>query len=232
MVRDITIPSFDAQDAILLQEGYTLAYAHVRGESIGGSDWYKSGRELEKKNSVSDYLACVNHLIENGYTSPDMLIGYGNSAGALVVGQAINLSPELFNTVILDHPYLDVVNTMMNDTLPLTIDEYKEWGNPEDMDVYRYIQSYSPYQNIKLQHYPNVLLIVSYNDYQTPIWQVAKYAARLREYNLSDSEILLITDMSGGHQGSTTGKEWIKLFSQTYSFVKQKNEDAVMHNSK
>lgn len=223
----ITTPAYSAKDAILLNQGYTIAYAHVRGESILGSKWYKAGRELQKLNSVMDYLACADFLIDKGYTKSEKLIGYGNSAGGLVVGQAINMSPELFNTVILDHPYLDVLNTMMNDTLPLTIDEYKEWGNPKQREVFDYILSYSPYQNIREQEYPNVLLVASYKDYQTPVWQVAKYASKLREHNLSDSEVLLLTDMHSGHIGNTTGKEWIKLFAETYSFVKMKNEKPV-----
>jgi len=223
----MTIPPYSAQDAILLNHGYTIAYAHVRGESILGPKWYKAGRELQKMNSIMDYLACAEFLIDKGYTTSEKLNGYGNSAGGLVVGQAINLKPELFNTVILDHPYLDVLNTMMNDTLPLTIDEYKEWGNPEQKETYDYILSYSPYQNIRQQEYPNVLLIASYKDYQTPVWQVAKYASKLREHNLADSEVLLLTDMKSGHIGNTTGKEWIKLFAETYSFVKMKNEKPV-----
>ena len=220
-----TTPAYSAQDAILLNQGYTIAYAHVRGESILGSKWYKGGRELQKKNSVMDYLACAEFLIDKGYTKSDLLVGYGNSAGGVVLAQAINLNPELFNTVILDHPYLDVINTMMNDTLPLTLDEYKEWGNPKEKETYDYIMSYSPYQNISDQEYPNVLLIASYKDYQTPAWQVAKYASRLREHNLSSSEVILLTDMNSGHIGNTTGKEWIKLFAETYSFVKMNNEN-------
>ncbi|WP_368411509.1 prolyl oligopeptidase family serine peptidase [Cellulophaga sp. 3_MG-2023] len=223
----ITTPSFDAQDAILLEQGYTIAYAHVRGESILGQSWYKSGRELQKEKSILDYVACAEYLIKKEYTTSELLIGYGNSAGGLIVAQATNLKPELFNTIILDHPYLDVINTMMNDTLPLTIDEYKEWGNPKNKEVYDYILKYSSYQNIIPQQYPNVLLITSYQDYQTPIWQVAKYTARLRENNLSDSEIIMLTDMNSGHIGNTTGKEWIKLFAETYSFAKEKNKNPV-----
>ncbi|MEP0213864.1 MAG: prolyl oligopeptidase family serine peptidase [Cellulophaga sp.] len=223
----ITTPSFDAQDAILLEQGYTIAYAHVRGESILGQSWYKSGRELQKEKSILDYVACAEYLIKKEYTTSELLIGYGNSAGGLIVAQATNLKPELFNTIILDHPYLDVINTMMNDTLPLTIDEYKEWGNPKNKEAYDYILKYSSYQNIIPQQYPNVLLITSYQDYQTPIWQVAKYTARLRENNLSDSEIIMLTDMNSGHIGNTTGKEWIKLFAETYSFTKEKNKNPV-----
>jgi len=227
----ITTPSFDAQDAILLEQGYAIAYAHVRGESILGQSWYKSGRGLKKKNSILDYISCAEYLIKKDYTTSELLIGYGNSAGGLIVAQAANLKPELFNTIVLDHPYLDVINTMMNDTLPLTIDEYKEWGNPQNKEVYDYMVKYSPYQNIKPQQYPNVLLIASFQDYQTPIWQVAKYTARLRENNLSDSEIIMLTDMSSGHIGNTTGKEWIKLFAETYSFIKIKNKKTVTNKT-
>ena len=131
----------------------------------------------------------------------------------------MNERPELFHTVILDHPYLDVVNTMMNDTLPLTVDEYKEWGNPNDPEVFDYMMSYSPYQNIAQEAYPNVLCIASYQDYQTPVWQVAKYISALRDKNVANTEILLLTDMNSGHAGSTSGKEWIKLFSRTSSFM-------------
>jgi len=214
----ITTPSFSAREALLLKEGYTIAYAHVRGESILGTNWYQQGRGLRKVNSIQDYLSSAEHLQKMGF---ETIIGYGNSAGGLIVAQAMNIKPELFNSVILDHAYLDVVNTMMNDTLPLTIDEYKEWGNPQEKDVYDYMMTYSPYQNIKPQKYPNVLLLGSYLDYQTPIWQIAKYTARLREHNQSDTAIILLTDMSSGHQGNTTGKEWMKVFAQTYSFVRQ-----------
>lgn len=223
----ITTPSFDAQDAILLEQGYTIALAHVRGESILGQSWYKSGRELKKENSILDYISCAEYLIKKGYTTSELLIGYGNSGGGLIVAQAVNLKPELFNTIVLDHPYLDITNTMMNDTLPLTIDEYKEWGNPQKKEVYDFILKYSPYQNIRPQQYPNVLLIASYQDYQTPVWQIAKYTARLRYNNLSDSEIIMLTDMNSGHIGNTTGKEWIKLFAETYSFTKLKNKKPV-----
>lgn len=216
----LTIPDFSAADAILLEQGYTIAYAHVRGESVLGPSWYQAGRGMQKKNSVEDYIACAEYLIDKEYTTPQKLIGYGNSAGGIVVGQAMNLKPYLFNSVILDHPYLDVINTMMNDSLPLTLDEYKEWGDPNSKEVYDYILSYSPYQNITKQYYPNVLLIASYLDYQTPAWQIAKFAARLRQQNLSDSKILLLTDMTSGHKGSTTGKEWVKLYAETYTFIK------------
>ena len=215
-----TTPSFSAMDAVMMRQGYTIAYAHVRGESILGPSWYKSGREFNKKNSIVDYLASAEYLINEGLTTPNKLIGYGNSAGGIVVAQAINEKPELFHTVILDHAYLDVINTMMNDSLPLTIDEYKEWGNPQNKEVYDYILEYSPYQNIQPNTYPNVLFLASYQDYRTPIWQIAKHAAKLRANNLWNTKILLMTDMNSGHLGNRTGKEWIKEFAETVSFMR------------
>ncbi|GAB5524641.1 MAG: hypothetical protein Roseis2KO_25130 [Roseivirga sp.] len=215
----MTIPGFSAMNALLLHQGYTLVYTHVRGESVLGTSWYRQGRTLNKKKSVDDYLASAQHLIKTGITRPEYLVGYGNSAGGVVVAAAANRQPGLFKSIILDHAYLDVVNTMMDASLPLTIDEYKEWGNPQDKGVYDYIKTYSPYQNIKKQVYPHVLLIGSFYDYQTPIWQIAKYQSKLRAYNQGDSEIILLTDMSGGHIGNTNGTEWIKLFAETYSFV-------------
>ena len=185
-----------------------------------GPSWYKSGREFNKKNSIADYLACAEHLIQEGITSSNKLIGYGNSAGGIVVAQAINEKPELFHTVILDHAYLDVINTMMNDSLPLTIDEYKEWGNPQNKEVYDYIMGYSPYQNIQPNTYPNVLFLASYQDYRTPIWQIAKHVAKLRANNLWNTKILFMTDMNSGHLGNRTGKEWIKAFAEKGSFMR------------
>lgn len=218
----LTTPYFDAQDATLLAQGYTIAYAHVRGEGILGPQWYEAGRVLNKQNSIKDYVACAEYLIQKGYTNSENLVGYGNSAGGMIVGQAINERPDLFNTVILDHPYLDVLNTMMHDTLPLTVDEYKEWGNPQDKTVYNYIKAYSPYQNIKTQSYPNVLILGSYQDFQTPMWQIAKYTAKLRKHNQANTTILMLTDMQSGHLGNTSGKEWIKSFAQVHGFVKSK----------
>jgi len=216
---DIMSEGFSSENAILANEGFTIAYAHVRGEKILGNQWYLDGKLDNKENSFNDYIACAEYLIKTKYTTSDWLVGYGNSAGGLVVGAAINKRPELFNTVILDHPYLDVLTTMMNDSLPLTTDEYKEWGNPNDKEVFNLIKSYSPYQNIKEQAYPNVVLIAGYNDYQTPYWQVAKYAARLRKCNTGNNSILFKTDFLSGHIGSTTGKEWLKELSFQYAFV-------------
>ena len=198
---------------------FTVAYAHVRGESIMGNEWYQEGKLLNKEHSFEDYIACAEHLIKEEYTNPRSLIGYGNSAGGLIMGVVVNRRPELFNTVILDQAYLDVLTTMMDETLPLTTDEYKEWGNPKAAAVYNYIKNYSPYQNIKKQRYPNLLFTASSNDYQTPLWQIAKYVAKVRANNTGDTTILFSTDFGSGHAGSTTGKEWMKKLSFQYAFV-------------
>ncbi|PCJ28098.1 MAG: hypothetical protein COA97_02145 [Flavobacteriales bacterium] len=210
---------FSSEDAILLNDGFTIAYAHIRGSITMGNQWYMDGKLLNKENSFNDYISCAEYLIKKKFTTPDQLIGYGNSAGGLIMGTVINRRPELFNTIILDHPYLDVLTTMMNDSLPLTTDEYKEWGNPKDETVYNYIKNYSPYQNIKKQEYPNLLFIASSNDYQTPVWQIAKYVAKLREYNTGTNSILFKTDIGSGHIGNTSGKEWIKNLSFQYAYI-------------
>jgi protease II len=211
--------TFSAEDAILLNDGFTIAYAHIRGSIAMGNQWYLDGKLLNKENSFDDYISCAEYLIKKKITTPDHLIGYGNSAGGLIMGVVINRRPELFNTIVLDHPYLDVLTTMMNDSLPLTTDEYKEWGNPSEKEVYKYIKSYSPYQNIKKQEYPNLLFIASSNDFQTPVWQIAKYVAKLKEFNTGNNSILFKTDIGSGHIGNTSGKEWIKNLSFQYAYI-------------
>lgn len=210
---------FSAEDLILMKDGFSVAYAHVRGGSILGNQWYEDGKLLNKENTFSDYIACAEYIIEKKYTDTDHLIGYGQSAGGTVVGVAINRRPELFNTVIFDHAYLDVLTTMMNDTLPLTTDHYKEVGNPREDIYYEYIKNYSPYQNISAQDYPNLLFIGSSNDYQTPNWQIAKFVAKLRELNTSNNTILFKTDIGSGHMGSTRGDQWIRDLSFMYGFI-------------
>ncbi len=210
---------FNAEDAVLLNDGFTIVYTHTRGGIAMGNEWYTDGKLLKKENCFNDYIACAEYLIERKYTSPQQLIGYGNSAGGLIMGVVINRRPELFNTVILDHPYLDVLSTMMDESLPLTTDEYKEWGNPKEKEVYNYIKGYSPYQNIKKQNYPNLLFTASSNDFQTPVWQVAKYVAKLKNYNTGNNNILFITDFGSGHIGNTSGKEWLKKLSLQYAFI-------------
>ena len=211
--------SFSAEDLILMKDGFTVAYAHVRGGRIMGRRWYEEGKLMNKENSFGDYIACSEYLIDKEYTDKDHLIGYGQSAGGTVVGVAINRRPELFNTVILDHPYLDVLTTMMNDTLPLTTDHYKEVGNPNEEAYYDLLKNYSPYQNIKKQDYPNMLFIAGSNDYQTQAWQIAKCAAKLREMNTAETTLLFKTDIGSGHMGSTQGDQWMRDLAFKNAFI-------------
>lgn len=210
---------FSSEDFILLKEGYTIVYAHVRGGGEMGNQWHIDGQLLNKENTFNDYIRCAEFLIKKEYTDAEHLVGYGNSAGGLLMGVVINRRPDLFNTVILDHPYLDALTTMMMDTIPLTTDHYKEVGNPNDPEVYEYMKNYSPYQNIKKQAYPNLLFIASSNDYQTPTWQIAKYVAKVREYNTGATEIIFKTDIGSGHIGNTNGSQWIKDLAYKYTFV-------------
>ncbi len=210
---------FNKEDITLLNEGYTIVYAHVRGGGVLGSNWHLEGKLLNKKNTFNDYISCAEYLIKKKYTTPDYLVGYGVSAGGLLMGAVINRRPELFNTVILDHAYLGALTTMMMDTLPLTTDHYKEIGNPNEKIYYEYIKSYSPYQNIKRQAYPNLFFIASSNDYQTPTWQIAKYVAKVKEYNIGTSTILFKTHFGSGHIGSTFGDDWMKDLAFKNAFI-------------
>ncbi|MEM6346042.1 MAG: prolyl oligopeptidase family serine peptidase [Bacteroidota bacterium] len=212
-------PTFSAEDILLCHQGYTVVYAHVRGGGMMGYDWYRGGKLLNKKNSFADFIACAEYLIAKEYTDADHLVAYGNSAGGMIIGWAINERPELFNTAILDHPFVEVLHTTLNDSLPLTVDEYKEWGDPNDPEVYDYIKSYCPYQNIKPQAYPNLLYLAGIYDYQTPAWQIAKHVAAIRRQNRADSEILLITDMDSGHAGNMSTIENYKSFARMLSFL-------------
>jgi oligopeptidase B len=196
-------PGFSLEDFILLQEGYTIVYAHVRGESILGQRWYNDGKLYNKKNSMDDYIAVAKKVRKKYLPEKSKLIGYGQSAGGLLVAQAMNQGPELFDKIILDHPFVDVLNTMMDSTLALTADEYKEWGNPQEKRAFDYMQSYSPYEQIKSQAYPSTIVFGGYYDHQCPIWQVVKYVDKLRAHQAGAAPILLITDMNGGHTATS-----------------------------
>jgi protease II len=210
---------FSMEDAILLNDGFTIVYVHVRGDGIHGEKWHRAGQKDTKKNTFSDFIAAAEYLIKKGYTDESHLVAYGNSAGGMLMGNVINQRPELFKTVILDHPYLDVLNGMMNPKIPLTIDHYKEIGNPNEVKMYNYIKSYCPYQNISPQLYPNLLYLAGSNDYQTPVNQIAKHVAKIRANNTGENEILFITDFGSGHAGSTIGKDYLKIISLKLAFI-------------
>lgn len=193
---------FDKESLVYLKNGFIVAFAHVRGGGEGGVYWHNSGSLLLKKNTFEDYVACAKHLKSKYNIKTENFIGIGSSAGGLIMGYVANNYPELFGTLVFDHPFLDVVSTMLDRKLALTTVEYEEWGNPYDTLVYKYIKSYSPYQNIKPHNYPNMIFFSGYYDVQTPYWQVAKSVARYRECNTSNSLILFYTDLKAGHKGS------------------------------
>ena len=214
-------PTFNREDKIYTDLGFVIAYAHVRGGGELGSNWHEQGRVLNKIQTFDDYITCAKFLTSKFNLESKQLIGIGASAGGLIMGYVANNYPELFGTLIFDRPYLDVINTVMDSSLVLTTMEYKEWGNPNNLECYQYIKSYSPYQNIKKQNYPNMLFFAGYNDVQTPYWQIAKSVAKYRENNTSNSLILFNTNMSTGHKGSVNSNINTANLAAKYSIILQ-----------
>jgi oligopeptidase B len=187
----IHLVTFELQRLTLLQRGFTLAFAHVRGGGELGKDWHDGGKKMNKMNSFHDFIACAEFLIKNGWTNPSKFCAKGVSAGGLLLGTVANMRPDLFQTIIMKVPFLDVYGTMVDPSLPLTEYEYEEWGNIKDPVVREYIKGYSPYQNIKAQRYPNMLISASMNDYRAPYWNSLKYVARLRSIRTGETDIVL-----------------------------------------
>lgn len=195
-------PSFNSRTVSLLDRGFVLAEAHARGGSDKGRAWYDAGRLAKKKNSFTDFIACAQWLIDNKYTSPARLGIIGGSAGGLLVGAATTMRPELFGAVVAQVPFVDVINTMLDESIPLTVTEFDEWGNPgADPEAFRTILAYSPYDNTRPARYPHILLTAGLNDPRVPYWEPAKWAQRLRDNNTGDSLVLLRIDLDAGHGG-------------------------------
>mgnify|MGYP003629694004 FL=1 len=214
-----TDPSFSTSRLSLLDAGFIFAIAHIRGEEYMGRHWYEDGKLLRKMNTFTDFIACSEHLIEAGYTSSKNLYAYGGSAGGLLIGAVINLAPQLYHGVIAAVPFVDVVTTMLDDSIPLTTSEYDEWGNPNDKEYYEYMKSYSPYDQVKVQEYPNILVTTGYHDSQVQYWEPAKWVARLRDKNTADTKIYFNTNMDAGHGGASGRFEALKETAQDYAFL-------------
>jgi oligopeptidase B len=196
------------------------AIAHVRGGSEMGRAWYEGGKLLEKKNTFTDFIDCAEHLIEEGYTSKEQLYANGGSAGGLLMGAIANLRPDLFNGIIADVPFVDVVTTMLDDTIPLTTSEYDEWGNPKEKEFYDYMLSYSPYDQVEEKAYPHLLVIAGLHDSQVQYWEPAKWVARLRHLRSDKSKLLFLkTEMSAGHGGPTGRFDRYKETAFEYAFL-------------
>jgi len=210
---------FSSTRLSLLDRGFAFAIAHVRGSEYLGRKWYENGKLLNKKNTFTDFVDCAKYLIDLEYTSNKHLYASGGSAGGLLVGAVMNMNPELFNGVLASVPFVDVVTTMLDDSIPLTTGEYDEWGNPNEKEYYDYMKSYSPYDNVKKQEYPHVLITTGLNDSQVQYFEPAKWIAKLRELKLGSNTLVMHTDMDSGHGGASGRFDSLKEVARDYSFI-------------
>ena len=184
-----------------------------------GRQWYEDGKLLKKNNTFTDFVDCSKFLINEGYTSSDHLYAYGGSAGGLLMGVVINIAPELYNGIISAVPFVDVVTTMLDDSIPLTTSEYDEWGNPNEKKYYEYMLSYSPYDQVKEQKYPNILVTAGFHDSQVQYFEPAKWVAKLRTMKTDNNYLFLETNMSAGHSGASGRFDGLKELAKKYSFL-------------
>lgn len=212
-------PYFSTTRLSLLDRGFIFAIAHVRGSEYLGRQWYEDGKLLKKRNTFTDFVDVSKFLISEKYTSPKHMYASGGSAGGLLMGAILNLSPETYNGVLASVPFVDVVTTMLDDSIPLTTAEYDEWGNPNEKEYYDYMKSYSPYDNVRKVAYPNIFVTTGYHDSQVQYWEPAKWVAKLREYNTGNSVILFHTNMEAGHGGASGRFEALKETAMDYAFL-------------
>ncbi len=203
----------------LLDRGFVYAVAHIRGSQYLGRQWYEDGKLFHKMNTFTDFIDATKYLIDNNYTSPQHLYAEGGSAGGLLMGAVVNLNGDLFNGVIASVPFVDVMTTMLDDSIPLTTSEYDEWGNPNHKDAYEYMLSYSPYDNVSAKDYPNMLVTTGLHDSQVQYFEPAKWVAKLRELKTNNKLLLLHTDMKVGHGGASGRFDSLKDVARDYSFL-------------
>lgn len=212
-------PNFSSNRLSLLDRGVIYVIAHIRGGGEMGEEWREAGRMMKKMNTFTDFIASAEHLIKNKYTSSDRLVIQGGSAGGLLMGAVSNMRPDLFKAVVSQVPFVDVLNTMLDASLPLTTSEYIEWGNPNEKAAYDYMRKYSPYDNISKANYPATLVKVSLNDSQVPYWEGAKFVAKLRTTKTDDNPLLLKTNMGAGHGGSSGRYDYLREIAFDYAFM-------------
>jgi oligopeptidase B len=203
----------------LLDRGVIFVIAHIRGGGELGEEWREQGRMMKKITTFTDFIACAEHLVKEKYTSKDRLVIQGGSAGGLLVGAVSNMRPDLFKAVVAQVPFVDVINTMLDASLPLTTSEFIEWGNPAEKPAYDYMKQYSPYDNIHKADYPTMLVKVSYNDSQVPYWEGAKFVARLRVTKTDSNPLLLKVNFGAGHGGSSGRYDALKETAFDYAFM-------------
>ena len=211
--------SFSVSALSLVNRGFIFAIAHIRGGMEMGWDWYENGKLLNKRNTFNDFIDCADYLIAEGYTSAGRIVAAGGSAGGMLMGAVVNERPDLFGCVVAHVPFVDVLNTMLDDTLPLTTMEYNEWGNPNDEEYYRYIRTYSPYDNVREQRYPPMLVTGGISDPRVTYWEPAKWVAKLRATRTDANPLLLKIHMDSGHAGASGRFERIKEVAEEYAFV-------------
>jgi oligopeptidase B len=213
-------PSFSIRQLSLVDRGWIWATAHIRGGSEKGYGWFLDGRKFTKKNTFTDFIACAEHLHAAGYGAKDRTVAYGGSAGGMLMGAIANLRPDLWSGIIGAVPFVDVLNTMSDTSLPLTPPEWPEWGNPlEDEKAYDYIASYSPYDNVAAKPYPAVLATGGLSDPRVTYWEPEKWTARLREHTTSGDPILLKINMEAGHGGASGRFDFLKEIALDYAFA-------------
>ena len=212
-------PYFSSTRLSLLDRGFIYAIAHIRGGEDLGRNWYEDGKLLKKMNTFTDFIDCSKYLIDQKYTSASYLYAEGGSAGGLLMGAIANMAPELYNGIIAQVPFVDVVTTMLDDTIPLTTGEYDEWGNPNQKKYYNYMLSYSPYDQVKEQNYPNMYISTGLHDSQVQYWEPAKWVAKLRQMKINNTKLFLDTNMEAGHGGASGRFESLKEIAKEFSFL-------------
>jgi oligopeptidase B len=214
-----TDPAFTSSIFSLVDRGFIYAIAHIRGGQEMGRGWYDDGKMLRKKNTFTDFIAAAEHLVQRGYTRSDRLAIRGGSAGGLLMGAVTTMRPDLFRAVVADVPFVDVINTMLDASIPLTTQEWQQWGNPADPTHYAYMKSYSPYDNVTAKNYPSMLVTAGLNDPRVGYWEPAKWVAKLRATKTDKNTLLLKTHMGAGHGGSSGRYDYLKELAFRYAFV-------------
>jgi len=211
--------TFSSNRVSLLDRGVVVALAHVRGGGEMGKAWHDEGRLLKKRNTFTDFIAAAEFLLAGGYGSRDRLVAEGGSAGGLLMGAVTNRRPDLFRAVVSKVPFVDVINTMLDETLPLTVGEFEEWGNPKEKAAYDAMSSYCPYTNLERKAYPAILVKTSFNDSQVMYWEPAKYVARLRTLKTDERPLLLKTNLDAGHGGASGRYDSLREVAFDYAFI-------------
>jgi oligopeptidase B len=212
-------PYFSSVRLSLLDRGFIVAIAHIRGGQELGRQWYEDGKLLNKKNTFTDFIACTEYLIDQNYTNQEVCFAWGGSAGGLLMGAVMNMRPDLYKGIIAAVPFVDVITTMLDESIPLTTSEYSEWGNPNDKEYYDYILSYSPYDNVEAKNYPALLVTTGLHDSQVQYWEPAKWVAKLRDLKTDQNQLLLLTQMDYGHGGASGRFERYKEKAFEFTFV-------------